>query len=135
MNALAREPTPPLKTKYNGQGEAEVVPGFQLSPTLRRWVTRYLAERPLNTYSSGSSYGTQVEFLGPIQYLSENTGIHLRRVSAICNGEIEFVPLSQADLLLTAIDMHLSNPEIQVVPNPNWSLERWLAYRQDLGSC
>jgi hypothetical protein len=110
--------------RYNGSGEAEVVPGYELSEILREWVVRFLAERPLDTNG---------DFVGPHAYLSEQTGIHTRRVSGIINGEFTLVPLSQADKLLQAIDRPDCLHQIHVIPNPNWSPERWHEYMAERG--
>jgi hypothetical protein len=125
--------------KYGGQGEAEIVPGYELSPVLRKWVVEWLAERPLDYRPLGVTRGEQDlsnTFMGPIDWLAEKTGIHTRRVSGIVNGEFETVPLSQADALLSAIGRNdLLGYEINVWPNPNWSLEKWMAYMQEHGGC
>jgi hypothetical protein len=121
-----------LKPQYNGRGPAEVVPGFQLSTVLREWIVRYLDGRGI---SESKLVGDEVAMFGPIQYLSHWTGISVRRVSGICNGEFPNVPYQQAEILLMVIDRDylLANGEIQVVPNPNWSLEKWMDYMRERG--
>lgn len=121
--------------RYNNVGEAEVVPGFQLSAILKRWITAYLADRPLGVYASGEQpYGAMPEFMGPIQLLAERSGLNVRRVSGICNGEFDVVSLSQADSILAATGVGLTyyerTDEITIVPNPTWSLEKWLEWKQ-----
>lgn len=131
---------PELKPVYKGVGEAEVVPGFQLARVLQAWTVKFLDGRSKN----GSNRIGNVQFgveedeadymFGPVQYLAHYSGIHIRRVSGICNGEFQVVPLTQADKLLQAIERpDLLGTEIQVVPNPNWSLEKWLEYMQERG--
>lgn len=130
-------------------GEAEVVDGALLSEHLRAWVVEWLRERPISSNQSGfvrrpdktsGAVGVEhisewVPFVGPIAYLSEKTGIHQRRVSGICNGEYEYVPLSQADALLTAAGLNhlLADGTIEVIPSPRWSLERWVDYMMERG--
>lgn len=135
---------PPKLMKYshprwnsNGSGEAEVVHGQQLSVVLKKWIVEWLSDRPLNEARAGQAFSKRenraATAMGPIQFLAEKTEIHIRRVSAICNGEMDFVPWSQADKLLQACNLtHLTrNNEIQVISNPNWSMERWIAYMQE----
>lgn len=108
------------------KGEAEGVPGYQLSPLLRKWIVNFLKDHPI---------GGRNDHEGPVNWLSEHTGINVKRVSQISNGKVIVVPLTEADSLLIAIGQQhlLSTGEIQVVPNPTWSLETWMAYMQDRG--
>lgn len=124
--------------RYWNRGEAEGVLGEQLSIVLRRFVVEWLADRPMKHMPMGQTptESTQSEvFMGPIQYLAEKTEINIRRVSAIVNGEIDFVGLSQADKLLIAanLDHKLDTDEIRVISNPKWSLERWVEYMEARG--
>lgn len=117
-------------------GEAEVVSGEELSSVMRKWVVRFLADRPLDSHAIGeNSWGEQAEFIGPMQMLTEHTEINIRRVRGICNGEFKYVPLTQAEALLIAIgeEYKLSNGEIRVIPNPMWTPEQWVDYMQSRG--
>lgn len=72
--------------------------------------------------------------LGPIQYLAMKTGINERRVAALCNGEVPYVPVGQGDKILAAARLnHLSDGRLNVIPNPNWSLQKWVRYMSDQG--
>lgn len=115
-------------SSYNGAGEPNVVPVYQLAPVLQEWTRRWLAERPI---------GNGEEFVGPMQWLAAETGLSVRQVSRIANEELVVIGEQQAELLLLAIDREymLIHGEIQIVPNPNWSLERWLAWREQRGCC
>jgi hypothetical protein len=112
--AKARREQEPRK---HGKGEAEVVPGYELSMVLRRWVVqRMLLEQSTH------------------EWLAERTGIHVRRISGLINGEYTLVPLSQADLVLRAIERaDLYRTDIHVIPNPNWTQERWHEYMTERG--
>jgi hypothetical protein len=123
----------PLKPYYNGTGEAEVVPGFQLQKVLQIWVEQWVNDRPLGHQSPGIASGAS--FTGPFQYIAEQTGLNPRRISAIHRGEIKFIALSDADEILSAMNLThlLATGEIQVVPNPNWSLEKWLNFMDERG--
>jgi hypothetical protein len=111
-----------LREHYNGVGEAEVVPGFQLSEIMLTWVRAYIAERPIGK-----------DFVGPIGWLAEKTGINPRRVQGICNGEYSTVGVSQADALLSAIERTDLFTSLWVSPNPNWSNEKWIEYLRERG--
>src|SRR5215831_524508 len=109
----AREP----KVHKHGKGEAEVVPGYELSMVLRRWVVQRMALEQ-STH----------------EWLSERTGIHARRISGLINGEFTLVPLSQVDLILEAIERtDLLHTDLHVIPNPNWDQERWVEYMENRG--
>jgi len=110
--------------KYNGAGEAEVVPGYELSIILREWVVSWLADRPLIVGG---------DFEGPHSWLAAKTRINVRRVSGLINGEYTCVPVSQADLVLQAIERTDKFTELHVIPNPNWSPERWHEYMSERG--
>jgi hypothetical protein len=118
-----------LHPNYNGKGEPEVVPCYQLAKILNEWIEKYVADRPLRMAEDGGAFGET--FMGPIAWLVDKTGLNERSIHRIIKEEIKVVSLTQADLLLTAIDRHLS--EVQVVPNPNWSLERWIDYMKERG--
>jgi hypothetical protein len=116
------------------RGEPEVVLGEQLAPVLQEWCVRWFRDRPQGGYSA-KAWGTGVDFVGPVQWLAQETGMNVRRISGICNGEFSQVPLTQADKLLAAIgrvDL-MATGEIQVVPSVRWSMEKWVAYMQERG--
>jgi hypothetical protein len=125
-----------VKMALNNSGEAEVVRAEPLGEIIRRWCANWLAERPRWTSSSKAdtkaSYGA--EFMGPIDWLAEKTEIHFRRVYGIASSEFKHVPLTQADKILTAMGyMDMLGKEIPVIPNPNWSMERWMEYMESRG--
>lgn len=127
LHAARTESVEP-KPRYNGAGEAEVVPGYQLAPVIREWVVRWLAERPSDTEVD------KTRFMGPWEWLSEKTGLPVRRISGMANEEFPTVGLSRADKVLSAMGkQHLLGGEIQVVQSPNWSLEKWMEYMQERG--
>jgi len=112
--------------KYGGKGEAQVVFGSQLSDVLKKWEVEFVAK-----YPPDALWG---KVMGPRDWLKEMTGLHVRRIYGLLEGEYRFVSLSQADLLLTVIERSdLLYDTIHVIPNPNWSPERWLAYMEERG--
>lgn len=122
----------------NGAGEAEVVPGEQLGEIVRGWVVKWIRLHDLDE-NGGDLLGrsSRDRKMGPFQWLNDQTGISLRRLSGIANGEFRFVSLAQADLILTAIGdtEPLRNGEIAITANPNWNMERWQKYMEDRGCC
>lgn len=113
---------------YRRSGEADVVPTYQLAAVIREFSRRWLLERP----NCDDDF-----FMGPVDYLSYHTDVPHRMISRITAEEFVTTPLSRAELLLMAMDHEymLATGEIQVVPNPNWSLESWLAYQEERGCC
>lgn len=121
-----------LAINTQGQGPAEIVLAEPLGSILRRWTIEYLADRPRYPDADGNLN----EFMGPQTLLAEKTGLTLRRVAGICNGEYPRVPLHQADALLTAIHHNgelAPGGRVTIHPNPNWSLERWFKYMEERG--
>src|SRR4051794_9619148 len=92
----------PPKAFYRNKGEAEVVPGYQLSEVLKAWTVKWLKDHPHSHHDPQFKGDTRVAHMGPVQYLAYHSGINTRRVSGICNNEFLHVSLSQADALLTA---------------------------------
>lgn len=124
-----------LVTSYNGKGEAEVVPGYQLAEELQAWCKAWLAVRPYGMFRQGEERNGGADFVGPVQYLAHETGLDVRQISRLCNNEQVTISYTQAELVLMAIDREylLSNGSIQVVPNPNWSLERYIEWKEQRG--
>lgn len=123
--------------RFHGKGDAEVVATVQISPIILRWLEEWRAERP-NVYSDSRNFSAKSKdrnpFYGALNWLAEQTGLDQRRISKIAKGEVDFISLETADRLLTAMGMpHKLTSEIQVVPNPNWSPERWAEYMRERG--
>lgn len=125
-----------MVARYNGTGEPQVVPGYQLAAVLQEWRKRYVKERPPN-YRTGqiAEAGKIDDFVSPVQFLIQETGLPDRRIRGYINGEYPVVGHTRAELLLMAIDREymLVNGEIQTVPNPHWSLEKYLEWRREQG--
>lgn len=88
------------------------------------------------SYSTGSvSFGRKPEFMGPIDFISEHSGVGVRQVSRVVNGGLEVVSEEIAEKLLMAVGLEhmLMTDEIQIVPSPYWSTERWVEYMQSRG--
>lgn len=117
--------------KRNSSGEPEVVYSKVISPVLRKWIEHWEVDHPVHIQEGGR--WTNYHF-GPMVWLEQETKINRRRISAILSGEIQRVPLTQADKLLTAIGKsHMLGREILVHKNPVWTLEKYQAYMEERG--
>lgn len=141
VEKLHRKRTEPKKREkplYHNRGEAEVVPAFQIAAILQRWLDLWRLERPLGQHAAthfSSKEKRGADFIGALEYLANESGLHTRKIAGIVREEVNFISLTDADKLLHALSMEhlLSTGEIQVVPNPNWSPERWREYMQERG--
>lgn len=126
--ARLREEVEAAEQSYNGRGEAQVVIGYQLAKVLQEW--RDMFDKRNEGFDPGRD-----KIMGPIDWLKEMTGLHVRRIHGLVKGEFPIVGLSQAELVLMAIDKEqlLDNGTIHVIPNPNWSLEKWTTYMEERG--
>lgn len=114
--------------QYNGMGQPRVVLGVQLGKVMREWREEWDRKRDPYEQETG-------RVMGPIDWLKEMTGIHSRRLYGLMNDEFVTVGETQAELILLVMERQhlLSNGTIHVIPNPNWSLEKWTAYMEDQG--
>lgn len=130
--ARLREEVEQAEKKYNAAGEPEVVFGKQLAEVLDTWRQDWLKKRTADEQRRGNPDN---RVMGPLDWLKEMTGLHARRIYGLMQAENPYVSLSQAELILMVIDREylLSNGTIRVVPNPNWSPEKWLAYMEERG--
>jgi len=125
-----------IDVKSNRSGEAEVVDSEPLGSILREFAEKWHKERPtgLDQGTNQLGSGDIPYFMGGMMWLAEQTGIHRRRVGGIANGEFERVPLTQADALLSAIgSLALIDGTIVPKPNPQWSMEAYIAYMKERG--
>jgi len=126
--------SPPPVSRGKRLGEAEVVLTKELAPVLRAWVVRWMASYPRGQ-NIGHNGGGGHEFLGPLEWLHQESGVRPRQISRIKNEEQRFTSLTQAEALLMAISREhmLHTGEIHIIPNPNWSQEQYLEYMQERG--
>lgn len=118
------------------RGEAEVVDAHEFSVILKKFAEDWLRERPKNSWSGTETLEEDEKegFYGPVDWLAEKAELNVRRVQAFLNEEIENVPLSQADALMQAMNLtHLWGITIHVKPNPQWSMESYMAYMKERG--
>jgi len=73
-------------------------------------------------------------FYGVKQYLADQSGISVSKMYQITEGKIEHTSLKVADALLSGMERPDLMRHIRVVPNPRWSQEKWLAWKQSCDS-
>lgn len=115
---FVEQPEPPVEHEaepfYRNIGPAEVVPGYQLANILRAWLHQ--------------SQTTMVD-------LAVIVGVDEKLIRVLVNCEREVVDADLADKILVAIDrLDLWN-ELQTLPSPHWSLEKWISYMRERGCC
>ena len=103
---------------------------------LQEWKRLYLLERDVD-YSQGMQFTSDKNrtVIGPTQWLAQETGIRERRIWGMMVAESRTVQLSRADRVLLAIgkQQYLTDGTLHVVPNPNWSFEKWITYMEERG--
>jgi hypothetical protein len=123
-----------VQTKFRNLGEPEIVLVSELAPVVNAWINRWTKDRPM-MMSLGNAATESATFYGPMKYISENSGVNPRRIYMVCKMEMDRIGLSQAEKILQAIDREymLATGEIQVLPNPNWKMAKWVEYMRERG--
>lgn len=142
----------------SGMSEAEGVSTKQLSDEIKRWRKEFEANHPRNEGKSGLVgtshtwgkmksklemeldeeleevfYGQSIQ-MGPLDWLAEKSGLDHRVIQRILRCETKFTTLTIADNLLNAIgSYHKLAYEIHVIPNPQWTNEKYLAFMEARG--
>ncbi len=118
----------------DSKGIAEYVDGKLLSRILQQWIEEYHKERPVINVRVDQK-GFFSPYVGPINYINQETGIHIRIIRKLIVVESELVTLSLADRILTPLGLayKLSNGELPVIKNPKWSTEKWFEYMKERG--
>ena len=111
--------------------DALVVPCAVLAARIRRWRENWdaVADRN-NPFGDGDTRMTSME------YLHEWSGVNLRVIRQILEEKWEWTSLKVADSLLTAMgESHMleTDPELHPRPNPRWTQERWMEWKENQG--
>jgi hypothetical protein len=131
-----RSALPPKPRGGSGLSAAEMVPADKLAVVLREWIQRYTGER--DPRIQRPSPGTRGELtMSAQQYIVCWSGIQLRVLTGILNGEKTNVTFETAEKLLMVIgrEYMLATGEVPVVPNPQWSQETFRQYMEERGVC
>jgi hypothetical protein len=117
--------------------DALVVYTADLSKYMIEWREKWLADRPLRRVSTGANaYGKLPLFVGPMQYLAQESGMSERSLNRVIACETKVTMYALAERIVLAMNMPgLISPggPIPVVANPGWSEEKWLAYMEERG--
>ena len=115
--------------------EAEYVRVEDFAPILRQWKEQWDIERPLTKSPGTGNKGvsTQFEFESPIPWLAEKTGLTEQFIHKVIKQQKKHVTLTTADRILTALDQSWRLSQLEVIPNPRWSAERWADYMRERG--
>lgn len=134
------KPFDPKANTFRNKGPAEVVDARQVGALIREFSVRWLAERPTMNTSGGNPYPSDEEkptyFMGPIDYIAYWSKVNPRVISGVVNDNynVQNLSLAHADAILTAIGQYDQlGKTIEVRPNPNWSLEKYVAYMAERG--
>lgn len=112
----------------SSKGHAQVVSAEVMKSLLEDFVKKWDVERPEGWAGSGARFSRVHDPKMPaVDWLDQETGINVRKITGYLHGQYNFVGLPHADLLLKAMGLQhlLANGEIQVMKNPRWS---WRQY-------
>lgn len=119
--------------RQGGGSDALVVMTSELAPIVEAWVSAEVAQtdQGVEVYRVDQ----QPRRHGVIQLLEHRSGVGARNVWRIRRREARFTSLRIADALLTAIDQvqAFHDGRVTVVPNPQWSVERWMRWQREEG--
>ncbi len=118
-----------------GNTDAEVVRTEDLADILNTWLEKYTKQFPLSFEFNPRGNRGRPESISGLQYLSQLSGLSDRAIYRVINCESKHTRLTIADKLLIVIDREymLSTGELEIIPNPSWSLEHWQAYMSERG--
>lgn len=107
----------------NGMNDPMVVRTDDLKQAIEMWAKgRNFADDVIEHFEQKMSIG---------EYLANESGVPKRRIWGILNNESKTTSFYMADKIIACIERPDLMP--QVIPNPRWSQERWIAYMQSHG--
>lgn len=121
-----------------------------LAAEISRWAVEFALDHPRNEYRtspgaqrSNNSINPDLRReanqhrmrMAPFGWLVETTGLDYRVIYRIVSRETKWTTFRVADLILTAIGSYhkLATGAIPVVPNPQWSNEKYISYLEERG--
>lgn len=115
----------------NSHSDGLVVRTEELSEVLRTWIDKHAARFPMNLGYK------DIEGISPYAYIIENSYYPIceKRLWRILKCEHKHTLFDIADSILSAIDQThaLHDGRIVVIPNPLWSMSKWLAWKEEQG--
>lgn len=124
------------KRGSNGCTEPLVVPVEDLAPLLEQFCAEWRSERNPDkdrcTFGfaepgKGWRRGNTAMVCGPVDWLSEKSGVNERHINRLKARDANFVTLPVADALVSAMDMPNAwyDGRLRLMPNPQLSEKTW----------
>lgn len=114
-----------------GNTDPLVVRTEELSSVLREWVKKHSAQ-----YPTSSGYGN-LDGYSAMQYMRTHSHYPIsdRVLYRILSNESIHTSFAIADSLLSAVDQNhaLHDGRVEVLQNPQWSMTRWLTWKEEQG--
>jgi hypothetical protein len=136
-----RKQTPPPP---GGPKDGLVVRVDEIVPLVQRWIEIHRADHPISNFSestgrdnSASSImvGEYVSSYSAEKVIAQEMGLSENGFDVGHLGRQKYIGYNRADRILSAIGQThaLFDGRVHVIPNPNWSQERWLAWKEEQG--
>lgn len=106
-----------------------VVKTSALAAVVNEWIAKHEAQ-------ANREGGWDSDYIGPYQYIEHWSGLATRIIYGVTRCQTTHTTLGKADKILTAIGLgHLleTDPELYPFPNPHWSQEAWMAWKEQQG--
>jgi hypothetical protein len=134
VHAVPYEISEPPWEEANGSNDALVVSTRALAHRIRAWRAAWDAEALVQN-SDGFRENDAVRMTS-MQYLEEWSGTQSGMIRAILREQTEWTSMKVADGLMTAMgEQHLLalDPALHPRPNPRWTQERWMKWKEEQG--
>jgi len=116
----------------------------EIVPLIERYIEIHRAEHPISNYSETVGRENSASSIMVSEYVSSY------RAEAVISHEMgltengfdlghmrkqKYIGYNRADRILSAIgETHaLYDGRVHVIPNPNWSQEKWISWKEDQG--
>jgi hypothetical protein len=132
-----------------GNNDLLVIRTEDLARVIREWIRRHELEHPIDQpYNlkqdakfdergkwSGVEYREEHWHTGGIRYLSEHSGVDDRKIRGILLIEYKTTSLYVADRIISAMEetYKLTNGELEIIPNPRLTQEKWIEHMRERG--
>jgi hypothetical protein len=138
-NGSNRKPPPP-----GGPKDGLVVLSKEIVPLVQRWIEIHRADHPISNYSENAArdnsassimVGDYVSSYGAERVIAQEMGLAENGFEVKNLLRQKYIGYARADRILSAIgETHaLYDGRVHVIPNPNWSQEKWISWKEDQG--
>jgi hypothetical protein len=138
-NGSNRKPPSP-----GGPRDGLVVLAKEIVPLVQRYIEIHRADHPIFNSSENSARENRMSSVLPSEYVSSYSAerVIAQEMGLSENGfEVKnllrqkYIGYARADRILSAIgETHaLYDGRVHVIPNPNWSQEKWISWKEDQG--